>query len=55
MIEEGPEGVKWEWDWPDFGLGKWDWMHWDWDFVHWEWETKHHMGMGFAFCHSKNT
>ena len=29
---EGPEGVKWEWDWPKIWVGKWDLIHWDWDF-----------------------
>ena len=21
---EGPEGVKWDWDWPTIWVGKWD-------------------------------
>ena len=44
--DEGPEGVKWEWDWPKIWVGKWDLIHWDWDFrtgngtqnTKWEWE-----------------
>ena len=48
-FSEGPEGVKWEWDWPDFELWEWDWMYWDWDFCHWEWETEHHDGNGICF------
>ena len=43
---EGPEGVKWDWDWPKIWVGKWDLIHWDWDFctgngtqnIKWEWE-----------------
>ena len=29
---DGPEGVKWEWNWPKIWVGKWDLIHWDWDF-----------------------
>ena len=32
MQTEGPEGVKWDWDWPKIWVGKWDLIHWDWDF-----------------------
>ena len=43
---EGPEGVKWDWDWPKTWVGKWDLIYWDWDFctgngtqnIKWEWE-----------------
>ena len=48
---EGPEGVRWEWDWPKIWVGKldlihWDLINWDWDFrtgngtqnIKWEWE-----------------
>ena len=43
---DGPEGVKWEWNWPKIWVGKWDLIHWDWDFctgngtqnIKWEWE-----------------
>ena len=43
---EGPEGVKWDWDWPKIWAGKWGLIHWDWDFctgngtqnIKWEWE-----------------
>ena len=46
MKEEGPEGVKRDWDWPKIWVGKWDLIHWDWDFctgngtqnIKWEWE-----------------
>ena len=31
-LSEGPEGVKWDWDWPKIWVGKWDLIHWDWDF-----------------------
>ena len=30
---EGPEGVKWEWDWPKIWMGKWDLIHWTGIFV----------------------
>ena len=30
--QEGPEGVKWDWDWPKIWVGKWDLIHWDWNF-----------------------
>ena len=26
------------WEWPYFGLGKWDLSQWEWDFFYWEWE-----------------
>ena len=43
---EGPEGVKWDWDWPKIWVGKWDLIHGDWDFctgnwtqnIKWKWE-----------------
>ena len=46
QAQEGPEGVKWDWDWPKIWVGKWDLIHWDWDFctgngtqnIKWEWE-----------------
>ena len=42
---EGPEGVKWDWDWPKIWVGKWNLIYWDWDFctgngtqnIKWEW------------------
>ena len=46
LPKEGPEGVKWDWDWLKIWVGKWDLIHWDWDFctgngtqnIKWEWE-----------------
>ena len=46
VCQEGPEGVKWDLDWPKIWVGKWDLIHWDWDFctgngtqnIKWEWE-----------------
>ena len=46
ILREGPEGVKWDWDWPRIWVGKWDLIHWDWDFctgngtqnIKWEWD-----------------
>jgi hypothetical protein len=31
VLQEGPEGVKWELGFAHFWVGKWDFMHWDWD------------------------
>ena len=46
VCQEGPEGVKWDWDWHKIWVGKWDLIHSDWDFctwngtqnIKWEWE-----------------
>ena len=46
LFKEGPEGVKWDWDWAKIWVGKWDLIHWDWDYctgngtqnIKWEWE-----------------
>ena len=51
--QEGPEGVKWDWDLPVFLTGKWDLLCWEWDFCHWEWEREHQMGMGFNIFNAK--
>ena len=32
VLREGPDGVKWDWDWPKIWVEKWDLIHWDWDF-----------------------
>ena len=45
-LEESPEGVNLDWDWPKIWVGKWDLIHWGWDFctgngtqnIKWEWE-----------------
>ena len=38
---EGPEGVKWDWDWPKIWAGKWDWDPLGLGFLYWEWDSKH--------------
>jgi len=32
ILTEGPEGVKWDWDWPKIWVGKGGLIHWEWDF-----------------------
>mgnify|MGYP001799652142 CR=1 FL=1 len=33
LVNESPEGVKWELGFAGFALGKWGSSHWDWNLV----------------------
>ena len=38
---EGPEGVKWEWDWPKIWGGEMGFDPLGLGFLYWEWDSKH--------------